>query len=78
MSDEMKKAKALLRDGDGGKDIDWLELIKTTRSVAKRSSIETDARLRNKKAPYGAFLYLRSDFIRSILSRIILLASSLL
>lgn len=51
MSDEMKKAKALLRDGDGGKDIDWLELIKTTRSVAKRSSIETDARLRNKKAP---------------------------
>lgn len=49
MSDEVKKAKALLRDGDGGKDIDWRELIKTTRSVAKRSSVETDARLRNKK-----------------------------
>lgn len=50
MNGEMKKAKALLRDGDGGKDIDWREVIKTTRSVAKRSSVETDARLSNKKA----------------------------
>lgn len=49
MIDEVKKAKALLRDGDEGKDIDWSELIKATRSVAKRSSVETDARLRNKK-----------------------------
>lgn len=51
MNDEVKKAKALLRDGDGGKDIDWREIIKATRSVAKRSSVETDARLHNKKAP---------------------------
>ena len=49
MIDEVKKAKALLRDGDGGKDIDWRQVIKATRSVAKRSSAETDARLRNKK-----------------------------
>lgn len=49
MIDEVKKAKELLRDGDGGKDLDWRQLIKTTRSVAKRSSVETDARLRNKK-----------------------------
>lgn len=51
MIDEVKKAKALLRDGDEGKDLDWRQVIKTTRSVARRSSIETDARLRNKKAP---------------------------
>lgn len=51
MNGEIKKARALLRDGDGGKDIDWREVIKTTRQVARRSSIETDARLRNKKAP---------------------------
>lgn len=51
MNGEMKKVKALLRDGDSGKDIDWREVIKTTRSVARRSSTETDARLRNKKAP---------------------------
>lgn len=49
MNDEVKKAKALLRDGDEGRDSDWREAIKTTRSVARRSSIETDARLRNKK-----------------------------
>lgn len=37
MSDEVKKAKALLRDGDGGKDIGWRELIKTTRQWQKEA-----------------------------------------
>lgn len=51
MSDEMRRAKALLREGDRGIEFDWREVIKTTRSVARRRSTETDTRLRNKKAP---------------------------
>ena len=43
--DNIEKAKVRLSVGDNAPDLNWRDVIKTTRTVAIRSSKETDKRL---------------------------------